>query len=162
MSGFQLLGPNSPEGSPRADDRLVSATSAENSPVKPDAEVVQDVKKPGFFARMSRSFFGKSGSLSTDELIPGTLEDDLSNTGIGELNANDDGYNDDDDDHDNKDNKQRSSSCPFVPVILGTKSLTFESVIFTQQHAIALYEHIPKSLQMQNIKLAYSMLNDGR
>jgi len=48
-----------------------------------------------------------------------------------------------------------------VPVVLGTESLVFKSLILTQAHATTLMAHLPESLRMQNFKLAYSLLNDG-
>jgi len=54
-----------------------------------------------------------------------------------------------------------SSSACYVPELLGTRSLVFNSLILTQAHATALMAHLPESLRMQNFKLAYSLLNDG-
>jgi hypothetical protein len=55
----------------------------------------------------------------------------------------------------------RTSSACYVPELVGAESLVFKSLILTQSHATALMVHLPESLQMQNFKLAYSMLNDG-
>ena len=56
--------------------------------------------------------------------------------------------------------KLRSSSAHFIPELVGTEKLTFGHTL-TQAHAIALYRHLPRHLSMQNMRLAYSLSNDG-
>ena len=152
MSTFASLTVESPATSPRAGDSLLITGPNTKTTAS------QKTSKPGFFKRGYNLFFGSGNKASAvGQEDPGSpLSPNEQNCFFDDKSSELDSNGEIDDTW-----KQRSSSVNFIPELVGIDKLMFVSLILTQNHAIALYNHIPSHLGMQDMKLVYSMANDG-
>jgi hypothetical protein len=159
MATFAHLSNESPDVSPRAADNLLGASSR-----REDADLKKSQSKQGFFSRGYNLFFGNRSASAISQEEPSSPDSALSptdrNSFLGSSSSST-ALEVDKSGRDSDFSKQRTSSAAFTPDLVGTEKLMFVSLIFTQNHAISLYRHLPGHLGMQDMKLVYSMSNDG-